>query len=81
MIRLPGLVLLALNIGLIAVLVVHALRRKFDDSDRGVGNVVRLPKPTRRRCGGSPRSWCSASAAAWHSTASAPRICPPRTVG
>lgn len=45
MIRWAGLVLLVLNIGLIAVLVVPALRRRFDDSDRGVGNVVRLPKP------------------------------------
>ncbi|MBB5895921.1 glycosyltransferase [Kutzneria kofuensis] len=45
MIRWAGLVLLALNVALIAVLVVHALRRRFDDSDRGVGNVVRLPKP------------------------------------
>ena len=45
MIRWAGLVLLGLNIALIAVLVLHALRRRFDDSDRGVGNVVRLPKP------------------------------------
>ena len=45
MIRWSGLAMLVLDVVVIGVIVLHALRRRFDDSDRGVGNVVRLPKP------------------------------------
>src|SRR5262245_23140695 len=45
MIRLPGLAMLILDLALVAGIVLHALRRRFDDSDKGVGNVVELPKP------------------------------------
>jgi cellulose synthase/poly-beta-1,6-N-acetylglucosamine synthase-like glycosyltransferase len=41
----PGLVLLLLNLALAAVIVLLALRRRYDTSDQGVGNVVRLAKP------------------------------------
>lgn len=44
-IRLSGLVLLVLDLALVGVIVLHALRRRFDDSDRGVGNVCTLAKP------------------------------------
>ena len=45
MIRLPGLALLILDIALVAGIILHALRRRFDDTDRGAGNVVKLSKP------------------------------------
>jgi cellulose synthase/poly-beta-1,6-N-acetylglucosamine synthase-like glycosyltransferase len=43
--RLPGLMLLVLDFAVVVGIILHALRRRFDDSDRGVGNVVVLPKP------------------------------------
>lgn len=45
MLRHSGLLMLALDAALVAAIVLHALRRRFDDSDRGVGNVVVLRKP------------------------------------
>lgn len=45
MIRLPGLLLLAADLALVGGFVLHALRRRFDGSDTGVGNVVTLRKP------------------------------------
>jgi cellulose synthase/poly-beta-1,6-N-acetylglucosamine synthase-like glycosyltransferase len=43
--RLPGLMLLVLDLAVVIGIIMHALRRRFDDSDQGVGNVVVLPKP------------------------------------
>ncbi|QMU76609.1 glycosyltransferase family 2 protein [Streptacidiphilus sp. PB12-B1b] len=45
MLRLPGLLMFVLDLAVLVGIVLHALRRRFDDSDRGVGNVVVLPKP------------------------------------
>ncbi len=45
MIRLPGLLLLFLDIALVGGIVLHGLTRRFDDSDKGVANLVILPKP------------------------------------
>ncbi|HEX4224360.1 MAG TPA: glycosyltransferase family 2 protein [Pseudonocardiaceae bacterium] len=44
-VRLSGLLLLVLDLALVGVIVLHALRRRFDDSDQGVGNVCTLKKP------------------------------------
>ncbi|HEX3780578.1 MAG TPA: glycosyltransferase family 2 protein [Pseudonocardiaceae bacterium] len=44
-IRFSGLLLLIADLALVATLVLRALRRRFDDSDKGVGNVVTLRKP------------------------------------
>ncbi|WP_194913723.1 glycosyltransferase family 2 protein [Catenulispora rubra] len=43
MTRSPGLVLLILDIAVLLVVVLQPLGRRFDDSDRGAGSVVRLP--------------------------------------
>jgi cellulose synthase/poly-beta-1,6-N-acetylglucosamine synthase-like glycosyltransferase len=43
--RLPGVLIFVLDLAVLVGIVLHALRRRFDDSDRGVGNVVVLPKP------------------------------------
>ncbi|MEZ0112245.1 cellulose synthase/poly-beta-1,6-N-acetylglucosamine synthase-like glycosyltransferase [Catenulispora sp. EB89] len=43
MTRAPGLVLLILDIAVLMVVVLQPLGRRFDDSDRGAGAVVRLP--------------------------------------
>jgi hypothetical protein len=43
--RLPGLLIFVLDLAVLVGIILHALRRRFDDSDRGVGNVVVLPKP------------------------------------
>ncbi|MEV4316096.1 glycosyltransferase family 2 protein [Actinocrispum sp. NPDC049592] len=40
-----GLALLLLDLALAAVIVLQALRRRYDTSDQGVGNVVKLAKP------------------------------------
>ena len=45
MLRLPGLLIFLLDLAVLVGIILHALRRRFDDSDRGVGNVVVLPKP------------------------------------
>jgi len=44
-VRLSGLIILFLDIAFLLGIILHALRRRFDSSDRGVGNVVVLPKP------------------------------------
>lgn len=44
-VRFSGLVLLVLDLALVGVIVLHALRRRFDDSDQGVGNLCTLKKP------------------------------------
>jgi cellulose synthase/poly-beta-1,6-N-acetylglucosamine synthase-like glycosyltransferase len=44
-IRWTGLVLLVVDALAIVLIVVHALRRRYDTSDPGRGNVVRLTKP------------------------------------
>ncbi len=40
-----GLALLLLDLALAAVIVLQALRRRYDTSDQGAGNVVKLAKP------------------------------------
>ena len=45
MLRLPGLLIFLLDLAVLVGIILHALRRRFDDADRGVGNVVVLPKP------------------------------------
>ena len=39
----PGLVLLVLDISVLMYVVLQPLGRRFDDSDRGAGTVVKLP--------------------------------------
>ena len=45
MIDARGSVLLAADVIVLIVVVLNPLRRQFDDSDKGCGNVVVLPKP------------------------------------
>ena len=47
MISWPGLLLILADVTVVVGLIVSALRRRYDDSDKGVGNRVILPKPRR----------------------------------